>query len=114
MRDLKKDHRKDKENIIEDFSKQVNELEEKNGEKSREVDLMQTELKQVKEFRRKRAQMQKDLDEVCFIFNVNFRFIELCSLINVCTLINEHNSINLVLLYCWLKFMCLMSRLYFI
>lgn len=29
------------------------------------VKLMQSELKLVKEFRRKRAQMQKELDEVC-------------------------------------------------
>lgn len=64
IRDQKKEHRKDKENIVEDFSKQINELEERLSERSREVDLLQTELKQVKEFRRKRGQMQKDLDEI--------------------------------------------------
>ncbi|KAL5008353.1 hypothetical protein ScPMuIL_013934 [Solemya velum] len=64
MRDQKKDQRKEKERIIEDFSKQINELEEKLGEKTRDVDLMQSELKLVKEFRRKRGQMQKDLDEI--------------------------------------------------
>lgn len=64
MRDLKKDHRKEKETIVEDFSKQVNELEEKLGEKMREVDLMHSELKLVKEFRRKRGQMQKELEDV--------------------------------------------------
>lgn len=65
MRDMKKEHRKEKEVIVEDFSKQINELEEKLGEKMREVELMQSELKMVKEFRRRRGQMQKELDEVC-------------------------------------------------
>lgn len=61
---MKKEHRKEKENIVEDFSKQINELEEKVSEKTREVELMQSELKVVKEFRRKRGQMQKELDDV--------------------------------------------------
>ncbi|XP_046551162.1 LOW QUALITY PROTEIN: basal body-orientation factor 1-like [Haliotis rubra] len=64
MRDMKKEHRKEKEVIVEDFSKQINELEEKLGEKMREVELMQSELKMVKEFRRRRGQMQKELDEI--------------------------------------------------
>ena len=65
IQDNKKEHRKEKEAICEDFSKQINELEEKLAQKAREVDLMQAELKLVKEFRRKRGQMQKELDEVC-------------------------------------------------
>jgi len=64
MRDLKKDFRREKDGIVEDFSKQVNELEEKLGEKTREVDLMHSELKLVKEFRRKRGQMQKELEDI--------------------------------------------------
>ncbi|XP_005096741.1 basal body-orientation factor 1 isoform X2 [Aplysia californica] len=64
MRDLKKDHRKEKDGIVEDFSKQINDLEEKLGEKMREVDLMHSELKLVKEFRRKRGQMQKELEDI--------------------------------------------------
>lgn len=64
IRELKKEHRKEKENIVEDFSTQINELEEKVSEKTREVELMQSELKVVKEFRRKRGQMQKELDDV--------------------------------------------------
>ena len=66
IRELKKEHRKEKENIVEDFSTQINELEEKVSEKTREVELMQSELKVVKEFRRKRGQMQKELDDVSF------------------------------------------------
>ncbi|XP_078313515.1 basal body-orientation factor 1-like isoform X3 [Crassostrea virginica] len=64
IRELKKEHRKEKENIVEDFSTQINELEEKVSEKTREVELMQSELKVVKEFRRKRGQMQKELDDI--------------------------------------------------
>ncbi|KAK3093033.1 hypothetical protein FSP39_010308 [Pinctada imbricata] len=64
IRDLRKEHRKEKENIVEDFSQQINDLEEKVAEKSREVELMQSELKVVKEFRRKRGQMQKELDDI--------------------------------------------------
>ena len=64
IRDVKKDHRKEKEKIIEDFSNQINKLDDDLKEKTREVDLMQSELKMVKEFRRKRGQMQKELDEV--------------------------------------------------
>lgn len=64
MRDLKKENRREKENIVEDFSKQINELEEHLTDKTKEVELMQSELKMVKEFRRKRGQMQKELDDI--------------------------------------------------
>lgn len=67
IRDQRKEHRKEKEAIVEDFSKQINELEERLTDKTKEVEVMQSELKMVKEFRRKRGQMQKDLDEVCTI-----------------------------------------------
>ena len=68
LRDIKKDHRKEKEGLIEDFSRQINDLEDRLGERTREVELMQNELKLVKEFRRKRGQMQKELDEVFMFF----------------------------------------------
>ncbi|XP_045186628.2 basal body-orientation factor 1-like [Mercenaria mercenaria] len=64
IRDQKKENRKEKELIVEDFSKQINELEEKLSDKTKDVEMMQSELKMVKEFRRKRGQMQKDLDEI--------------------------------------------------
>ena len=50
---------------LDDFQQQVSELESRLSQKTHEVEVMQSELKLVKEFRRKRAQMQKDLDEVC-------------------------------------------------
>nr|KAG5703549.1 hypothetical protein BaRGS_020183 [Batillaria attramentaria] len=64
VRDMRKEHRREKEAIVEDFSKQINDLEEKLGEKMREIEVMQSELKMVKEFRRKRGMMQKELDEI--------------------------------------------------
>ncbi|XP_076442356.1 basal body-orientation factor 1-like isoform X3 [Babylonia areolata] len=64
IRELRKEQRQEKEALVEDFSKQINDLEEKLGEKVREVELMQSELKTVKEFRRKRGLMQKELDEI--------------------------------------------------
>ena len=48
----------------EGFEEQISELEVKLAEKSHEVELMQNELKSLKEFHKKRAQMQKELDLV--------------------------------------------------
>ena len=54
---------------IEEFRLQKLDLDEKLSQKTHEVEVLQTELKLVKEFRKKRAHMQKELDEVgrtCF------------------------------------------------
>ncbi|KAK0046843.1 basal body-orientation factor 1-like isoform X2 [Biomphalaria pfeifferi] len=64
IRELKKDHHVETEKIVNDFSQKLNELEVKLSEKTREVELMHSELKLVKEFRRKRSQMQKDLEDI--------------------------------------------------
>ena len=98
MKDIKKDHRKEKEQIvssnwnmstdqlkivfslmlprepfcnvvnlspqIDDFQQQMSEVEQKLSQKTHEVEVMQSELKLVKEFRRKRAQMQQELEQV--------------------------------------------------
>ncbi|XP_064602110.1 basal body-orientation factor 1-like [Liolophura sinensis] len=72
IKQQKKEHRREQEDIIEDFSRQINELEEKLVLKTKEVDVLQNELKMVKEFRRKRAQMQRELDEIKeAMFNTN-------------------------------------------
>ena len=47
-----------------DYEKKVKHLEESLGMRTADVQAMQNELKMVKEFRRKRGQMQKDLDDV--------------------------------------------------
>ncbi|CAD5121320.1 DgyrCDS9848 [Dimorphilus gyrociliatus] len=64
IRDLKREHRKEKERIIDDLQGQINELEQKLASKTHEVEVMQAELKVVKEFRRKRGQMQKELEDI--------------------------------------------------
>ena len=60
---------------IDDFQQQVADLESRLYQKSHEVDVIQSELKLVKEFRRKRAQMQKDLDEVCVLMQYMYSIL---------------------------------------
>jgi len=43
---------------------QVSELDSQLSHRTRELDTIRAELKAVKDFRRKRAQMQRELDEV--------------------------------------------------
>lgn len=64
LRDLKKESRDEKDKLIADFNTSASELENKLHQRTNEVKLMQSELKMVKEFRRKRAQMQAELDEI--------------------------------------------------
>ncbi|XP_033097175.1 basal body-orientation factor 1-like [Anneissia japonica] len=64
LKDTKRETRKEKEIIIADFTEKIQQLEDALQEKSNEVKLMQSELKLVKEFRRKRGQMQKELEEI--------------------------------------------------
>ena len=49
---------------MDEFQQQIRDLDEKLSQKTHEVEVLQTELKLVKEFRKKRAHMQKELDEV--------------------------------------------------
>ena len=49
---------------IQDFQQQLGDVELRLAQKTHEVEVLQSELKQVKEFRRKRAQMQRELEEV--------------------------------------------------
>ncbi|XP_072030872.1 LOW QUALITY PROTEIN: basal body-orientation factor 1-like [Amphiura filiformis] len=64
LKDTRRESRKEKQQIIEDFTSRLNTLQESLKEKTGEVKMMQSELKLVKEFRRKRGQMQKELDEI--------------------------------------------------
>ncbi|XP_070571083.1 basal body-orientation factor 1-like isoform X2 [Ptychodera flava] len=64
LKDTKREARKEKQQIIDEFSQRINQLEDSLNDKSNEVKMMQSELKLVKEFRRKRGQMQKELDEI--------------------------------------------------
>jgi len=49
---------------VEDFQTQVSELDKQLSHRTRELDVIRSELKAVKDFRRKRAQMQRELEEV--------------------------------------------------
>ncbi|BFZ07543.1 hypothetical protein BsWGS_10582 [Bradybaena similaris] len=64
MREFQEHHNKEKENIIENFSKQLNELELRLAEKNKEIELIHYELKLVKEFRQQRGQMQRQLEDI--------------------------------------------------
>ncbi|XP_013388908.1 basal body-orientation factor 1 [Lingula anatina] len=64
IKDLKTEHRKEKETIIDDCNEQIKDLEDKLEKKNKDIEVLQKELKMVKEFRKKRAQMQRELDEI--------------------------------------------------
>ncbi|XP_066916433.1 basal body-orientation factor 1-like [Clytia hemisphaerica] len=64
IKDLKKDYKKEKQGFIDDYTKQIETLQTSLTDKTNEVKLMQSELKLVKEFRRKRALMQKEIDDI--------------------------------------------------
>lgn len=64
IRELKKDHRKEKENIVEGFSKQINELEEKLEERTQEVHVMRSELKMVTDFQKQKTSMMRELENI--------------------------------------------------
>jgi hypothetical protein len=49
---------------IDEFSLKLNDVEKKLEQKTNEVDVLQAELKAVREFRHKRSQMQQELDQV--------------------------------------------------
>ncbi|ELU12903.1 hypothetical protein CAPTEDRAFT_173951, partial [Capitella teleta] len=64
MKDLKKEHRREQEQIVLGFQTRLSEAEQKLSQKTHDVEVLQGELKMVKEFRRKRAQMQRELEEI--------------------------------------------------
>lgn len=64
LKDTRRESRKEKQQIIGDFTARLTTLQDALTEKTSEVKMMQSELKLVKEFRRKRGQMQKELDEI--------------------------------------------------
>ena len=47
-----------------DFKQQKRHLDEKLARKESELDIVQHELNQIKDFRKRKAQMEKELDEV--------------------------------------------------
>ncbi|XP_046859843.1 basal body-orientation factor 1-like [Xenia sp. Carnegie-2017] len=64
LKDYKKNSSLEKDQLIEKYTKQIHDLKEALDEKTNEVRLMQSELRLVKEFRKKRALMQRELEEI--------------------------------------------------
>ncbi|XP_007904217.1 basal body-orientation factor 1 [Callorhinchus milii] len=64
LSDQKKEAHEQHQNIIENYTGQINELEEKVSKKANEIQLIQGELNRVKEFRRKQIYMKKELDAI--------------------------------------------------
>ncbi|XP_067943520.1 basal body-orientation factor 1-like [Watersipora subatra] len=60
----RRQHRLEKQSLIDDFNTQINSLERKLTSKQEDIGLIQNELMHVKEFRKKRALMQRELDEI--------------------------------------------------
>ena len=64
VKELKKDYKKEKQNLINEYTLNIENLQTSLSEKSNEVRLLQSELNHVKDFRRNRVQMQKELEEI--------------------------------------------------
>ena len=64
MKRVRGDTKRDKAEFVESCNQKILRLEEELEKKTQELEVMKGELKLVKEFRRKRAAMQKELDEI--------------------------------------------------
>lgn len=61
---MKRDHKKEKHELINGYTTDIELLNASLTKKCNEVKLLRSELNLVKEFRRKRAQMQKEIADV--------------------------------------------------
>ncbi|CAF4712165.1 unnamed protein product, partial [Rotaria socialis] len=61
---LQVEQSKDKQELLDDFDRQRRQLNERLSRKETELDVIRHELNQVKEFRKKKAQMQQELEEI--------------------------------------------------
>ncbi|XP_042714444.2 basal body-orientation factor 1 isoform X2 [Chrysemys picta bellii] len=64
LADLKQQAQEENEKVAEHYSAQLKDLEEKFSKKAREIGLIQLELKTIKEFRKKKAHMEKELEDI--------------------------------------------------
>ncbi|CAI9567213.1 unnamed protein product, partial [Staurois parvus] len=60
----KKQANEERQELIEEFKKQIANLEEKCSQKTRQIQIIQAEFRMMKEFRRRKAEMEKELDEI--------------------------------------------------
>ncbi|XP_019374386.1 PREDICTED: basal body-orientation factor 1 isoform X1 [Gavialis gangeticus] len=64
LTDLKQQAQEESEKLTEYYSNQLKELEERFHKKAREISLIQGELKVIREFRKKKAHMEKELEDI--------------------------------------------------
>lgn len=64
LKTFREKHQGEKDILINEFNEQLNDMREKLERKTNEHGLIQNELNQLKEFRKKKIQMQKELEEV--------------------------------------------------
>lgn len=64
LKTIKEKNQSEKEIIINEFNEQLNDMRENLERKTSELGLVQNELNQLKEFRKKKIQMQKELEEI--------------------------------------------------
>lgn len=53
------------------YTVQINELEGQFHQKAREIGMIQTELKTIKQFQKRKIQVEKELDDVSFFISLN-------------------------------------------
>uniref|UniRef100_A0A8D0HKL0 Basal body-orientation factor 1 n=1 Tax=Sphenodon punctatus TaxID=8508 RepID=A0A8D0HKL0_SPHPU len=66
LTDLKQQAQEENDKLAEHYSGQLKGLEERFHKKAKEIGLIQMELKMIKEFRKKKIHMEKELDDVTF------------------------------------------------
>lgn len=64
LKELKKEYKKEKQNLINEYTLTIEQLQTVLSEKNNEINMLQSELNHVKDFRRNRVQMQKELDDM--------------------------------------------------
>ncbi|RNA19192.1 basal body-orientation factor 1-like [Brachionus plicatilis] len=64
LRNINSVHQADKDAVINEFTAKVNDLQDMLDRKTHEYDLVMNELNQLKDFRKRKIQMQKELDEI--------------------------------------------------
>ncbi|XP_062974545.1 basal body-orientation factor 1 [Elgaria multicarinata webbii] len=64
VNELKEKAKEESEQVAEQFTKQLEEMEEKFHKKAKEIGLIQIELKMIKEFRKKKTLLEKELEDL--------------------------------------------------
>uniref|UniRef100_A0A8D0C2J7 Basal body-orientation factor 1 n=1 Tax=Salvator merianae TaxID=96440 RepID=A0A8D0C2J7_SALMN len=70
LSDFKEKTKEENEHMAEQFAKQLEEMEDKFQKKAKEISLIQIELKMIKEFRKKKALLEKELEDMKDTLNI--------------------------------------------